>query len=84
MPKKFEKNMNWTSINTFPGDIILFNDYTPHRSSNNLSNKRRRMIFLTFNKKSDGNHRKKHFKDKRKNFPPNYERKIGKKYIFHI
>ena len=84
MPKKFEKNMNWTPINTSPGDIILFNDYTPHRSSNNLSNKRRRMIFLTFNKKNDGNHRKKHFKDKRKNFPPNYERKIGKKYIFHI
>tara|TARA_B100001741_G_C16530959_1_gene589520 strand:- start:347 stop:1111 length:765 start_codon:yes stop_codon:yes gene_type:complete len=84
MPKKFEKNMKWTPINTFPGDIILFNDYTPHRSSNNLSNKRRRMIFLTFNKKNDGNHRKKHFKDKRKNFPPNYERKIGKKYIFHI
>ena len=84
MPKKLENKMQWTPINTKPGDLIIFNDYTPHRSSNNLSNKRRRMLFLTFNSKKSGNHRKKHFKDKRKNFPPNYERKIGKKYTFHI
>jgi len=84
MPKKFEKKMFWTPLNTAPGDLILFNDYTPHRSSNNLSKNRRRMLFLTLNKKIDGDHRKKHFQDKRKNFPPNYERKTGKEYIFHI
>ena len=84
MPKYIENKMYWTPINTKPGDLIVFNDYTPHRSSNNLSNKRRRMLFLTFNNKKNGNHRLEHFKDKRKNFPPNYERKIGKKYIFHI
>ena len=84
MPKKFENKMNWTPLNTKPGDLIIFNDYTPHRSSNNLSNSKRRMLFLTFNKKKDGNHRIKHFKDKRKNFPPNFERKNSKKYVFHI
>ena len=61
MPKKLENKMQWTPINTKPGDLIIFNDYTPHRSSNNLSNKRRRMLFLTFNSKKSGNHRKKHF-----------------------
>lgn len=84
MPKRFENKMNWTPLNTKPGDLIIFNDYTPHRSSNNLSNSKRRMLFLTFNKKKDGNHRVKHFKDKRKNFPPNFERKNSKKYVFHI
>ena len=41
-------------------------------------------LILTYNKKSEGNHRKKHFKDKRANFPPNIERVNGKKYVFHI
>ena len=84
MPKKIENKISWTPINTAPGDLIFFNDYTPHRSSNNLSNKRRRMLFLTFNNKNNGNHKTKHFKDKRKNFPPNFERETGKRYIFHI
>ena len=47
--------MSWTPINTKPGDLIVFNDYTPHRSFNNYSNKRRRMLFLTFNNKKNGN-----------------------------
>ena len=84
IPKKIEQNMKWNPINTKPGDLIIFNDYTPHRSADNLSNLKRRMLFLTYNKKSEGNHRKKHFKEKRNNFPPNFERKKGKKYVFHI
>ena len=84
MSKRIENKMSWVPVNTSPGDLIIFNDYTPHRSSNNFSNSRRRMLFLTFNYKKDGNHRKKHFKDKRQNFPPNLERKTSKKYIFHI
>lgn len=84
MPKSIEGKMSWVPVNTSPGDLIIFNDYTPHRSSDNFSNSRRRMLFLTFNFKKDGDHRKKHFKDKRKNFPPNLERKMGKNYVFHI
>ena len=84
MPSKIEKRLNWKLLQTKPGDIIFFNDYTPHRSADNYSNKKRRIIFLTYNKKSYGNHRKTHFKDKRKNFPPNLERDPSKKYTFHI
>ena len=51
---------------------------------NNFSNNKRRMIFLTYNKKIYGDHRLEHFADKRRNFPPNIEREKGKKYIFHI
>ena len=84
IPKKYENSLKWKPINTKPGDLIIFDDYTPHRSANNLSNLKRKMLFLTYNKRSEGDHRKKHFKDKRKNFPPNFERKKGKKYVFHI
>jgi ectoine hydroxylase-related dioxygenase (phytanoyl-CoA dioxygenase family) len=84
MTKSMEKKIKWHPVDTKPGDLIIFNDYTPHKSADNLSNSRRRMLFLTYNKKSEGNHRRKHFKDKRNNFPPNFERKKGKQYVFHI
>ena len=84
MSKSAEKKLKWEPIQSSPGDIMIFNDYTPHRSANNYSKNKRRIIFLTYNKKSEGNHRKKHFKDKRANFPPNIERVNGKKYVFHI
>lgn len=84
IPENIEKQLNWKPIETSPGDMIFFNDYTPHRSADNLSNKSRRIIYLTYNKLSEGNHRQTHFKDKRKNYPPNIEREKGKEYKFHI
>ena len=42
------------------------------------------MIYLTYNAKKDGNLKQKYFKDKRKSFPPNIERKKGKKYKYLI
>ena len=79
-----EKKMIWETVEMNPGDAAIFHDYCPHRSSENLSNKKRRMLFLTYNPKKFGNFRKKHFKDKRKNFPPNIEREAGKKYVYHV
>ena len=84
IPKKVEKKLTWETIKTNPGDVIFFHDYTPHRSADNLSSKKRRMIFLTFNKKRYGDFRKKHFHDKRKNYPPNIERDPNKDYTFHV
>ena len=78
MPKKLENKMQWTPINTKPGDLIIFNDYTPHRSSNNLSNKRRRMLFLTFNSKKSGK-KKKHFKRQKKKLPTKLREKNWQK-----
>jgi ectoine hydroxylase-related dioxygenase (phytanoyl-CoA dioxygenase family) len=82
--KNKEKQMLWETVEMNPGDAVIFHDYSPHRSSKNLSNKKRRMIFLTFNPKKFGNFRKQHFYDKRKNFPPNEERQAGKKYVYHV
>jgi hypothetical protein len=32
----------------------------------------------------DGDHREKYFSDKRKNYPPDYEREPGKEYVFRV
>ncbi len=80
IPKNIVKKFNWKKITTRPGDLILFGAYTPHRSKKNQTNKPRKMIYLTYNAKKDGDLRNKYFKDKRKNYPPNNEKIKGKKY----
>lgn len=84
IPKKIVKKLQWKKIYTKPGDIIIFDAYTPHRSSKNYTKKPRRMMYLTYNAKKDGNLRKKYFEDKRKSFPPNNERLENKKYKYLI
>lgn len=54
-----------------PGDVIFFDSYVPHGSPANTSNRRRRNIYLTFNKQSDGNLREKYYADKWSLYPPN-------------
>ena len=66
------------------GDLVFFNSYVPHFSFSNNSNKSRSQIYLTYNKKKDGNFRLKYIKDKRKTFPPNNERSPNKKYSYKV
>jgi ectoine hydroxylase-related dioxygenase (phytanoyl-CoA dioxygenase family) len=66
------------------GDVVFFNSYVPHRSGPNLSNNSRCQIYVTYNKKIDGNHRKKYFDEKRVNYPPNNERLSGKDYRYKV
>ena len=84
IPKNIVKKLKWQKITTKPGDLILFGAYTPHRSKKNKTNKPRRMMYLTYNAKKDGDLRKKYFKDKRINYPPNNERTKGKQYKYLI
>jgi ectoine hydroxylase-related dioxygenase (phytanoyl-CoA dioxygenase family) len=54
-----------------PGDVIFFDAYVPHGSPANTSNKRRRNIFLTFNKQSEGDMRARYYREKWASYPPN-------------
>jgi ectoine hydroxylase-related dioxygenase (phytanoyl-CoA dioxygenase family) len=54
-----------------PGDVIFFDSYVPHGSPANTSNKSRRNIFLTFNRRSDGDMRERYYRDKWSSYPPN-------------
>ncbi|MFQ5954106.1 MAG: phytanoyl-CoA dioxygenase family protein [Kiloniellales bacterium] len=69
---------------TRPGDVVFFDSYTPHGSGPNLSNKPRRVLYLTYNRASDGDHRIRYYADKRKSFPPDVERDPNKEYTFRV
>ena len=78
------KNMKFISIETKPGDSIFFDCYTPHRSEPNLTNKPRRILYLTYNKLSEGDHKEKYYEDKYKNYPPDVDRDPNKNYNFKV
>ena len=78
------KNMKFVPIETKPGDAVFFDCYTPHKSESNLTNKSRRILYLTYNKLSDGNYRTKYYEDKYKNYPPDIDRNPDKKYNFKV
>ncbi len=84
IPKSIVEKLKWEKILTKPGDLIIFGAYTPHRSKKNLTKKSRRMMYLTYNARKDGNLRKEYFKNKRISFPPNNERVKGRIYKYLI
>ena len=78
------KNMKFIPIETKPGDAVFFDCYAPHRSEPNLTNKPRRILYLTYNKLSDGSYKDKYYKDKYKNYPPDIDRDPNKDYDFKV
>jgi len=67
-----------------PGDIAFFDCFAPHQSRANLTDRPRRNLYLTFNRASDGDFRERYFADKRKSYPPDYERDPGATYVFRV
>src|SRR4029077_2759858 len=64
------QKLEWKSISLRPGDVLVFGSYIPHRSGPNLTDTSRRVIYLTFNRESEGDKRDIYYKDKREKFPP--------------
>ncbi len=67
-----------------PGDAVFFDSFVPHRSGPNLTGDARRVLYLTYNRLSEGDHRIQYYVDKRKSYPPDCEREPGKKYAFRV
>jgi 2-aminoethylphosphonate dioxygenase len=67
-----------------PGDVIFFDSYVPHASKPNRTDRARRILYLTYNAKTYGDHRAQYFAEKRANFPPDIERKPGTEYRFRV
>jgi 2-aminoethylphosphonate dioxygenase len=76
----FAKTLNWEYVETEPGDIVLFDSYIPHMSEQNLSNRPRRALYITYNRASEGSYREEYYKTKRDVFPPDVERDPTKQY----
>ena len=78
------KGMEFSPVLTKPGDAVFFDSYTPHRSGPNLTQHPRRVLYLTYNRRSQGDHRFQYYADKRQSYPPDIERELGKNYVFKV
>ena len=67
-----------------PGDVAFFDCFTPHQSQPNLTDRPRRNIYLTYNRRSAGDFRAQYFADKRKSYPPDFERDPNASYVFRV
>jgi len=67
-----------------PGDVALFDSYVPHRSGPNLTDRARRVLYVTYNRCSEGDHRLRYYADKRKSYPPDVEREPDKTYVYRV
>jgi hypothetical protein len=72
------------AVPTRPGDVVFFDSYTPHASGPNLTAEPRRVLYITYNRLSAGDHRTRYYADKRKSFPPDIERDPAKTYTFRV
>jgi hypothetical protein len=71
-------------VPTQPGDVLFFDSYVPHASKPNLTDDQRRILYLTYNRASDGDQRARYYADKRASFPPDIERRPGVEYRFRV
>lgn len=79
-----EDALEYTSVPTEPGDAVFFDSYAPHRSKPNMTDQPRRVLYVTYNRASEGDHRRQYYIDKRRNYPPDCEREAGKDYVFRV
>lgn len=78
------KGLEFMPYPTDPGDAIFFDSFAPHQSAPNRSAQRRRVLYITYNRSSEGDHRVQYYADKRKSYPPDCEREPGKVYTYRV
>jgi 2-aminoethylphosphonate dioxygenase len=79
-----EDALPYVSVPTEPGDAVFFDSFAPHRSEPNLTDKARRVLYVTYNRLSEGDHRRQYYIDKRASYPPDCERDADKQYVFRV
>jgi len=71
-------------VPTEPGDVLLFDSYVPHASAENMTGAARRILYLTYNRLSDGDQHERYYRDKFAAFPPDVARVPGSEYVFRV
>ena len=79
-----ESGLELQPVPTAPGDVIFFDSFVPHASKPNLTDAARRILYLTYNLASLGDHRVRYYADKHASLPPDIERQKGKTYVFRV
>lgn len=69
---------------TRSGDVLFFDSFAPHRSGPNRSGQPRRVLYVTYNRASEGDHRDRYYADKRLSYPPDCERDRHREYVFRV
>lgn len=75
---------DYVAVHCQPGDAVFFDSFAPHRSQPNRTNKARRVLYITYNKRSEGDSREQYYTDKRNNYPPDIERDPDRDYSFKV
>jgi ectoine hydroxylase-related dioxygenase (phytanoyl-CoA dioxygenase family) len=76
--------VSYTAVHCQPGDAVFFDSYAPHRSQPNHTEHARRVLYITYNKASEGDHRDAYYADKHRNYPPDIERDPNTDYSFKV
>lgn len=79
-----ENALKYVAAPTEPGDAIFFDSFAPHRSEPNLTDRARRVLYVTYNRRSEGDQRRRYYIDKRASYPPDCEREADKQYVFRV
>lgn len=79
-----EQGLSLQPVPTAPGDVIFFDSFVPHASKANLTDASRRILYITYNLASEGDHRMRYFADKHASFPPDIDRDREKTYVFRV
>ena len=79
-----ENALDYIPVTTGPGDAVFFDSFIPHRSAPNRTNAARRVLYVTYNRLSEGDQRRQYYADKRKSYPPDCERQPDKEYVFRV
>jgi len=79
-----ENDLALQPVPTAPGDAIFFDSFVPHASKANFTDAPRRLLYLTYNLASAGDHRAQYYADKRASFPPDVERDGSTSYVFRV
>lgn len=79
-----ENVLPWQALPTQPGDAVFFDSFIPHRSGPNHTGAPRRVLYVTYNRQSEGDHRRAYYNDKRRSYPPDCEREAGRQYVFRV
>jgi len=74
----------YVPVHCKPGDAVFFDSFAPHRSGPNHTDRARRVLYITYNRLSEGDSRAQYYADKHRNYPPDIERDASRDYRFKV
>ena len=84
LPENGQPGVEYKQCPTEPGDAVFFDSFAPHRSAPNRTAAARRILYITYNRADDGDHRVRYYADKRESYPPDCERDPHRDYAFRV